>query len=296
MPGISVHRKYGYLWPRMENVAFSVACLRSIFSRSSGLLIAVMFTLAFSGNAPAQTVDTGSVGQATLDAINYFQTHQNEFAPDAYIIYHYLEAVYDLPSLLPAADFVVQLQRDSTRYAELQPFLRIIQPEPFQQRFLTPTGGLDDITAAGVWYDHLKPKKELKRRIQAMELADDYNVTHAYLALYLAQSCFHAKPPQKLWHQLQTRMDSIINRTNQPLCDVQIEAIALRQLADPTYTAPADQIERILAAQQPDGSWLYCLADKPEPNQHTTVFALWVLLGYRPMGKVQRGVLFLRVE
>lgn len=245
-----------------------------------------------SGQAP---VSRDSVQQAITRGVAYFEARKDSLTPDAFILYHYLAAKFGLHELMPVPAYLDQLQaKHPDWYASLQPFLRIVRAEPYQERFLALTGGLDDITAAGVWYDRLTPKKELLQRIAHMDFADGYNVTHAFLATTLAETYFGGKVPRKLKAKLLSGMDALIAAP--ALCDMHIEAIALRQFAAADYVAPAAQMRQLLAQQLPNGGWLYCAADKPEESHHTAVLALWALLGYKPLGHATTQAPFLQLK
>lgn len=258
-----------------------------------GIGFFLLFTQAW-GQGSTSLED--SVEAAIGHAVGYFASHEADFAPDAYLMYHFLHRKFQIGLPVSEAEFMNQLVRSSPHYAEVKPFLRILRKTSFHRSFLKPKGLLNDITLAGIWYDHLQDRSELEHRILAMDFDNDYNITHAYLALFLAHQCFSARNDTHLVQRLLVRMVELAIPAEDFLCDVHIEAIAFLYFTDHSQFVPLGSIRKILAQQNPDGGWVYCPSTHPRDSQHTTVLALWALLEFHSLSHPFRDVPFIMLK
>ncbi len=244
-------------------------------------------------NSQVLTPDDSATARAINQAVAFFQLEPTTFDPDAYLIYHFLARRFDLPNKVSTSQYLAQLET-GTHYKEFKPFFRIIGEGEFDRRFLVADSSLNDITIAGIWYDKLRNRRLLEKRIQSMDFGDDYNVTHAFLALLIAQRQFGARPSTALWDRLLSRMLEIGSPTGKPYCDVQIEALAILAFAGRQFDISREARKQLIAIQNPDGTWMHCPESNPNPNQHTTVLALWALLELRGGANEAVGIVWVR--
>ncbi|HEX2900395.1 MAG TPA: hypothetical protein VHS96_11810 [Bacteroidia bacterium] len=226
-------------------------------------------------------------------AVAYFQAHRTAMDPDAYLFYHFLSRKFGLPAPIPADSFVAALATSPFR-AEIEPFLRIIGVAKFKRAYLKASGSLNDITLAGIWHDRLRNKKILEKRILQMDFGDDYNITHAFLALALARRCFGADIDAGLWKRIGLRMEAISQPGEAPYCDVNIEALAMRCHDGQAADIPDAAILKVISQQTENGSWQHCPDTNPMESQHTTVLALWALLEWQGKGNPQVTLIGIR--
>jgi hypothetical protein len=243
-------------------------------------LFVVMLGLPCAIWAQGFAVSKGSLDSAISRAVTYFQNQPEALSNNLYPLYHFLHRKFGVALPMPADTFLAHMKADPEQFQSLQPYLRILQKTAFRRSFLVAQGSTGDITVAGIWYDKLRPSKELERRIAAMDFTDDYQLTHAYLAICIARQVFRAQVDAGLADRVLDRMLELAQPQGR-FADVNMEAVALLHFGDDAHLLTQPAIGPILAQQTGNGLWEDAAGEGQREPVHTTVLALWALLEYR---------------
>jgi hypothetical protein len=252
------------------------------------LMVVVMMGLAGSTWCQGSSVSPDSLDVAIQRSVAYFQAHPASLSNDLYLLYHFLHRKFGLPLPMTKDDFLLEAKADPERFQFLQPYLRILEKTAFRRSYLNEQGTLDDLTLAGIWYDRLRPRKLLESRIAGMDFMDDYQVTHAYLAICILRQDFHAHVDSALHKRVLARMMEIA-QPHDWFADINIEAVALLHFGGDAGGLQKPVIGRILAQQKGDGLWEDVPGENRREAVHTTMLALWALLEYRHPGAEDVG-------
>lgn len=219
---------------------------------------------------------------AIMKGLAYFSSADLPLSTDAALFHAYLKDRYGLPELCTTKHVLSQIKNDRSNQS-LYMFLRMAEPIPFELSFIDPSGWINAVTACGMWYDKLPNEGILMERIEALDLKDDYCVTHALWAMAMAKHCFRAELDTVMERRLAALNMEIMARHRPLWDDVAIEALVFAQYHDPSYIPPSEYIQELIDLQNPNGSWNAVAQDPNSFSQHTTILALWALLQYKPL-------------
>jgi hypothetical protein len=230
-----------------------------------------------------------SVHQAIALGLSFFQEQRDQIPPDAFLLYQFLKERYSLPEIGTNEEFLNKLRLDTTEYDPILPFISMLRPMAYDTAFLALAEGTDPITIAGLWYDHIPEKEQLSASIRAMDWEDGYMITHAILARAVAKQQFKAPYEDELDGMLVHCALSLIDAKRPIWGDLEIEALAFVQFADPLFETPLTYLEEITALQNEDGSWSNQGDTRGTGDHHTSVLALWALLHNAPAEYTNNG-------
>lgn len=219
---------------------------------------------------------TDRYDEAIAAAVAYLNARGEKLQPVAVPILGNLQRQYKIPVDIAAAEQKVLSGSEERRRV----FQRHMRGGVTASRDdIMKLRGIDHITAAALYCDLYGLPKYFFRAVHSMANRGGYDLTHAMLALVIVrnQRCsydrevFRRELTAEI-HQLRTLLAE-----NPVDSDLGIEAVLMLHLSrkspdmagEPSHVNPV-WIERIIAAQSPDGSWYQ--------NDHTTVLALWLLL------------------
>jgi hypothetical protein len=219
--------------------------------------------------------------RAVIKAQEYLEKSLKSVQPEQRLTLDYLQRKFDINETFAAEKSPIVIYKNPLTFPQEIHFLaRIAYPNELVNQ--APRSAVDGPTLTNIFSancDHLSLPQNFWSTMEANKKMGGYYLTHTALALAFMKDNSCQIPPKETELLMQT-IEGMVNLASSSgtTPDLRYEAVAFLGLNGRSDLIESSWIEKIVAEQEEDGSWLY--EEDIKNSDHTTVLALWALLEY----------------
>ncbi|MCH2023219.1 MAG: hypothetical protein MK207_12140 [Saprospiraceae bacterium] len=219
-------------------------------------------------------------------AIMWLVEDEENFKPETFIIYNYLERKFNAPPLYNHQEYMISMQMNERRFNAIYPFLRLIDSSATltKERMAAINNPMNKTLAQAIWSDKFGLPTNYFETLKHDISIGGYKMTHVYFGLQFLLE--HNSPICKTKEFLDLEKEALNALKNHikehPYPgDITIECLVFLAYTDKGEGyITSDLIEKILDLQLESGAWHYDEYRHVE-EQHTVILAMWLLYEYR---------------
>lgn len=249
--------------------------------------LCLLFFCNYNNSLHAQSNDfEAEIDEAIQKAVIWFAKDKNNFNPSTFVLYHQLERKFDAPPVVNHSDYIKRIETEESWYKSMYPLIRFVSAD----KSIDPATVLNTkskstrLLGIAIWADVIKLPDTYLDEVTALSAKKRSKAIYVHIILQLLKQHQHSICQNERFIALEKLNLTLLQdqiRDFHPAHDRSLEALAFMLISGHGKDLlTKERVEIILKHQEPSGAWKFD-STEDQAEQHTTLFAIWLLYEYR---------------
>ena len=252
------------------------------------VFLSLLFFCSYKNNAlQAQSSELeAEIDEAIQKAIIWFAKDKDNFNPSTFVLYHQLERKFGAAPIANHDAYIQRIETEESWYKSMYSLIRFVSADKqIDPTFvLTTKSRSTRLLGIAIWADVMDLPENYLDEVAALSAKKRSKAIYVHIILQLLKQHQHSICNNERFSALEKTNLQLLRdqiRDFHPAHDRSLEALAFMHISGHGKEfLTKERIETILKHQEPSGAWKFDTTED-QSEQHTTLFAIWLLYEYR---------------